>query len=128
MTWRVDHPSSTAAISRPPSSLICSLTVPKVHSRASQRIAAYLTAGLGTTAGSLGNTMKQFVDNPDQWALMRDDPSPIPTTILEGVLIASVVQWFTRVTTRDDELDDILIPEGTRVLHSYAAGNTDERY
>lgn len=71
-----------------------------------------MTAGLDTTAGSLGgNTMSQFVDNPDQWAMVRDDPSLIPSAVLEGVRIDSVAQWFTRVTTRDVEIDDILIPE-----------------
>ncbi|XGU20565.1 cytochrome P450 [Rhodococcus sp. 3Y1] len=72
--------------------------------------------------------MSQFVDNPDQWAMVRDDPSLIPSAVLEGVRIDSVAQWFTRVTTRDVEIDDILIPEGSRVLHSYAAANRDERH
>lgn len=91
-------------------------------------LAAYVTAGLDTTAGTLGNTIAQFAANPDQWAIVRDDPKTIPGAILEGIRFDGVSQWFTRVTTRDVEYDDIVIPAGSRTYHSYAAANRDERH
>lgn len=91
-------------------------------------LAGYVTAGLDTTAGTLGNTIAQFAANPDQWAIVRDDPKTIPGAILEGIRFDSVGQWFTRVTTRDVEYDDIVIPAGSRTYHSYGAANRDERH
>ena len=32
-----------------------------------------------------------------------------------------------RVTTRDVQFDDIYLPKGTRLMHSYGAANRDER-
>jgi cytochrome P450 len=47
----------------------------------------------------------------------------------EGTRLESPIQYFSRVTTRDVQLaDDIVIPEGSRVMHSYAAANRDERH
>lgn len=90
-------------------------------------IAAYVTAGLDTTAGTLGNIMALFVTNPDQWAILRDEPQLLQSALYEGLRMDSVAQWFTRVTTHDVEFDEVVIPAGTRILHSYAAPNRDER-
>jgi cytochrome P450 len=91
-------------------------------------IGAYVTAGLDTTAGTLGSLMFLFAENPDQWSVVRDDPSVVSSAVYEGTRMESVAQWFTRVTTRDAEYDDVVIPEGSRVFHSYAAANRDERH
>lgn len=37
------------------------------------------------------------------------------------------IQYFTRVTTREVRLDDVVIPKHARVLISYGAANRDER-
>ncbi|MFC9837868.1 cytochrome P450 [Rhodococcus sp. NPDC127530] len=90
-------------------------------------LGGYATAGLDTTASAIGSLMMLFAHHPDQWSLVRDDPSLIPSAVMEGVRIESPAQWFTRVTTQDVEFGDVVVPTGTRLLHSYGAANRDER-
>jgi cytochrome P450 len=52
----------------------------------------------------------------------------VPSAFLEGVRVESPAQFFSRVTTRDVDVDGIVIPEGSRVVHSYGSANRDERH
>ncbi|WP_052425131.1 cytochrome P450 [Streptomyces fulvoviolaceus] len=52
-----------------------------------------------------------------------------PSALNEIVRIESPVQVFSRVTTRDVDLgEEVVIPSGARVLHSYGAANRDKRH
>ncbi|MGV9826489.1 cytochrome P450 [Gordonia sp. NPDC003429] len=90
-------------------------------------LGGYATAGLDTTASAIGSLMMLFAKHPDQWEIVRDDPSLIPSAVLEGVRVESPAQWFTRVTTQDVEFGEVTVPEHTRMYHSYGAANRDER-
>lgn len=85
-------------------------------------------AGLDTTASLIGNLLLLFAQHPDQWAIVRDDPSLVPSAVLEGARMESTAQWFTRVTSCDVQIGEITIPAGSRMLHSYASANRDERH
>ncbi len=91
-------------------------------------LGGYATAGLDTTASAIGNLVMLLAYNPDQWTILHDDPSLIPSAALESARVESPAQWFTRVTTRAVEFDEVLIPEGTRMLHCYGSANRDERH
>lgn len=90
-------------------------------------LGGYATAGLDTTASAIGSLMMLFSQHPDQWELVRDDPSLIPSAVLEGVRVESPAQWFTRVTTADVDFGDVTVDAGTRMYHSYGAANRDPR-
>jgi cytochrome P450 len=91
-------------------------------------IVGYVTASLDTTASAVGSLMMLFLENPDQWEVLKSDPSLIPSTVSEGVRVESPAQWFSKMTTRDVEFDDgVVVPEGSWVLHVYGAANRDER-
>lgn len=91
-------------------------------------MAGYATAGLDTTINATSNALMLFAQYPDQWAIVRDDPSLIPSAVLEAVRFDSPVQLFSRVTSREVTIEDITIAENSRVLHSYAAANRDSRH
>jgi cytochrome P450 len=88
----------------------------------------YMNAGLDTTINATSSTLWLFAQNPDQWDLVREDPKLIPSAFLEGIRVESPAQFFSRVTTRDVDVEGILIPAGSRVLHSYGSANRDERH
>ncbi|MDF3311090.1 cytochrome P450 [Rhodococcus sp. T2V] len=91
-------------------------------------MSGYLTAALDTTITATASAMMLFAQHPEQWALLREDPSLVPSAFLETVRMESPVQVFSRVTSRDVQLEDIIIPEDSRVIHSYAAANRDPRH
>lgn len=91
-------------------------------------IVGYVTAGLDTTASALGNLMMLFIDHPDQWEVLRSDPSLVRSAVLEGLRMETPAQWFSKVTTKDVEFDDAVVPEGATLVHFYGAANRDERH
>jgi cytochrome P450 len=91
-------------------------------------LGGYATAGLDTTASAIGSMMMLFAENPGQWALVRDNPDLVPSATLEGTRVETPAQWFTRVLSRDVDFDDVVLPAGTRLYHSYGAANRDERH
>lgn len=88
----------------------------------------FLGAGLDTTINAVGSTLWLLAQHPEQWDALREDPSLVPSAFLEGIRMESPAQLFSRVATRDIEIDDALIPKGARVIHSYGSANRDERH
>ncbi|WP_433574274.1 cytochrome P450 [Nocardia brasiliensis] len=91
-------------------------------------MSAYACAGLDTTIAGVASTLWLLARNPDQWAAIRHDPKLIPGAFLEGVRMETPIQSFSRVTTGDTDVDGVTIPEGARVVISFAAANRDERH
>ena len=91
-------------------------------------MAAYLIAAMDTTVHSLGNFIRLLAADPQLWRTLKADPGLIGGAFEENLRLESPVQGFTRLTTRDVEIDGTLIPTGTRVLLSYASANRDERH
>lgn len=87
----------------------------------------YLGPSLDTTISATGQLIYQLGRNRDQWNLLRENPSLIPTAVSEAVRLASPVRSFTRTTTQDIELCGVSIPKGARVMMLYASANRDER-
>lgn len=88
----------------------------------------YANAGLDTTINAVGSTLWLLARNAEQWQAIRQDPKLIPSAFLEGVRMESPAQFFSRVTTRDVDVEGVTIPKGARVLHSYGSANRDERH
>ncbi|PXX54751.1 cytochrome P450 [Nocardia tenerifensis] len=91
-------------------------------------MSAYACAGLDTTIAGVASTLWLLAQNPDEWTAIRQDPKLVPGAFLEGVRLETPIQHFSRVTTEDKEIEGVTIPEGARVLVSYAAANRDERH
>jgi cytochrome P450 len=90
-------------------------------------MSAYLAPSLDTTINGISNAMLLFGEHPDQWDLLREDPSLIPNAVNEVLRLESPIQRFTRCTTKDATVGTVSIPVGSRVMILYGAANRDER-
>jgi cytochrome P450 len=90
-------------------------------------MSAYVTAGLDTTINAISNAVAYFAAQPDQWDLVRADPSLVPSAFNEVLRMDAPLQFFCRVTTRDVDVDGVSLPKGARVMMLYGSANRDER-
>jgi cytochrome P450 len=88
----------------------------------------YIAAGLDTTIASIGNAIALLGANPEQYQLLRADPTLIGSTFNEVLRYWSAVHaWGRRVTT-DVEIDGVVIPAGAQAAFLFGAGNHDPRH
>jgi cytochrome P450 len=95
--------------------------------RAAPLVVGYLAPSLDTTISALGAAFWLFSQHPDQWQVLRDDPSLVPNAFNEIVRLSSPIRTFSRVTTRDVAIGDTTVPQGARLMVHYASANRDER-
>ncbi len=84
-----------------------------------------LAAGSETTTNAIGNALLALQANPEQDALVRDDPSRIPALVEETLRFDPPVQMLMRLALRDTEIRGVPIPKGAMVLPLLAAANRD---
>ena len=84
-----------------------------------------LVAGNETTASTICEGMRLLVDNPDQLALLREDPERIPNAVEEMLRLTTPTANMWRVCVRDTELGGVEIPSGSAMLVRYSAANRD---
>ena len=90
-------------------------------------VRSILTAGLDTTVNGFGNAIYAFATNPDEWHKLRADRRLIKPAFDEVIRWESPVQTFFRTTTRDVAVEDVVVPEGNKVLLFLGAANRDPR-
>ena len=90
-------------------------------------MSAYVIPSLDTTILAKGHLLLNLARNPDQWALLRQDPSLIPGAVLEGVRHSAVIRWFSRTAAGPYRVGAHLVPDGARVMVMYASANRDQR-
>jgi cytochrome P450/ferredoxin-NADP reductase len=83
--------------------------------------------GVESTAGLVGTLFKLLAENPDQRAILRENPALIPDAVEEAIRIATPLQLVGRTTSREVTLHGVTIPAGGRVVLVYGAANRDER-
>ena len=69
------------------------------HDQASELMRDYIPPSLDTTISAIGYGMLLFAQNPDQWELIRKDPSMIRNAIEEIVRLNTPIRAFTRKTS-----------------------------
>lgn len=90
-------------------------------------VRSLLTAGVDTTVHALGAVMEGFLSAPDQWDVVRRDPSRARVAFDEAIRWASPVQTFFRTATTDVPMGDTVIPAGDKILMFLGAANRDPR-
>jgi len=87
-----------------------------------------LVAGNETTAGSLTEGIWLLIENPDQYELVRNDPSAemISRLVEEVLRYSSPSSNMFRRTTRDVELHGVTIPENSVCFARFASANQDD--
>jgi cytochrome P450 len=87
----------------------------------------YAWPSMDTTIRAIGTTIRLLARHPDQWDLVRNEPSLVPAAFDEALRFDAPVQLFTRVTTRRVDLGDASLPAGARVMVMMGSANRDER-
>ena len=82
-------------------------------------------AGHETTSNLIGNGLLALHRHPDQWELLKRDPSLIPGAIEELLRFDSSVQVTGRVTNAEVELGGVTIPAHESVVSLLGAANRD---
>jgi cytochrome P450 len=95
--------------------------------RVATLLVGYLAPSLDTTISAIGSAVWLLATHPEQWAMVRADPSLVPNAFNETLRMESPIRAFSRVTTAPVEVGSVSIPADARVVILFAAANRDER-
>jgi cholest-4-en-3-one 26-monooxygenase len=84
-------------------------------------------AGNETTRNLIAGAMNTFFQNPDQWALLVEDRSLLPSAVEEMLRYVTPVMCFRRTAMSDVALEGVEIKEGDKVVFFHISANRDER-
>src|SRR4051812_158816 len=88
----------------------------------------YLGAGVDTTVAAIGNIIALSGAHPDQFDLVRADPSLAPAAFAEVLRFWVPIHAWGRFVTRDVEIDGVVVPAGSQVALLLGSGNRDPRH
>ena len=83
-------------------------------------------AGNETTRNAISGGLLAFIEHPDEWARLRDNPALMPTAVEEILRWTSPLAHMMRTATRDVEIRGQQIKAGDRVMLWYPSANRDE--
>ena len=84
-----------------------------------------VTAGHDTTSSTITSGIKALIENPDQFAALRDDHSLIKGAAEEMIRWTTPTVQFARTATRDYVLNGQLIKKGDSLCLCFSSGNRD---
>jgi cytochrome P450 len=87
-----------------------------------------LVAGHETTTSLVGNGLFLLLSHPEQWRLLKNDPSGLPRAIEEILRFESPVARQPRAIKQDAELGGKQLHAGQMLFQLLNSGNRDEAY
>jgi cytochrome P450 len=87
----------------------------------------YMGPSLDTTIYAIGSGVWLFAKHPEAWRKTRESPFRIPGAINEILRMEAPLQCFSRLLTKDYDMDEVTLPAGSRAIVFYGAANRDER-
>ena len=87
----------------------------------------YMGPSLDTTIYGISNGVWLFARHPEEWRKVCQSPPCVPLAVNEILRLESPVQGFSRLLTRDYDMDGTTLPAGSRAILFYGAANRDER-
>ncbi len=87
-----------------------------------------LSAGADTTFITMANALRAWAEFPEEYAKLRAEPKKVRAAFDESLRWDSPSRMAGRITTREVEVDDYVIPAGTRCGLMFAAANRDPRF
>jgi cytochrome P450 len=85
-----------------------------------------MAAGNDSTKATYCSGMRAIMEDPDQRALLLEDPSLVPDAVEESLRMFPAFAHFRRTATADTELHGQPIKEGEKVVMWYVSSNRDE--
>ncbi|MGA0863736.1 MAG: cytochrome P450 [Ilumatobacteraceae bacterium] len=89
-------------------------------------VEAVIVGGTDTTRNQLGLALELFSRHPEQWQMLRDDPSMAPRAVEETMRYHGAVAGTIRFASEDIEFNGVLFPKGTFMSTSMSTANFDE--
>jgi cytochrome P450 len=84
-----------------------------------------LVGGVDTTQSQLAHAMRLLAENPDQWALLAEDPSLAEAAVEEALRYEPITPFTARIMTEEVTFRDVVFPEGTIVMVCAFTANRD---
>ena len=84
-----------------------------------------IVGGIETTRNTLGWAMHDFIAYPDQYRMLQEDLSLVPSAVEEILRYRNPVSYLRRTAKQDMELAGEKIPKGGKVICVLAACNRD---
>ncbi len=94
---------------------------------AAQLMRDYINPSLDTTISVAGFAPYYFAKHPDQWELLRADPTLVANAVEELVRLVTPIRAFSRYVACDTDVSGVALPKGARIIACYASANRDER-
>ncbi len=85
-----------------------------------------MAAGNDSTKATYCSGMRAIMEDPEQRALLLEDPSLVPDAVEEALRMFPAFAHFRRTATADTELHGQQIKEGEKVVMWYVSSNRDE--
>lgn len=85
-----------------------------------------IVGGNDTTRNSISGGVLAMNRFPEEFEKVKADRSKIPNAVAEIIRWQTPLAFMRRTTTKDVEINGLVIPKGDRVLMWYASGNRDE--
>ena len=91
-------------------------------------VRSLLSAGVDTTVTALGSAIWCLANHPEQFHIMKSDPSLPIWTFEETLRYTSPIHTFCRTASRDTDVGGVKIQEGTKILCVLGSANLDDSY
>lgn len=86
----------------------------------------YLAPSLDTTISGIASALHLLAIHPEQWEMLRADPTLIPNAASEALRFETPIRGFTRHAIRAVDVGGTTVPRDARVLVLYASANRDD--
>ena len=84
-----------------------------------------LVGGVDTSQSQLAHAVRLLAENPQQWALLAEDPSLADNAVEEALRYEPITPFTARILTEEVTFRDVTFPEGTIVSVCAFTGNRD---
>jgi len=89
-------------------------------------VRSLLSAGIDTTSTGIGNALWCFASHPEQYDLLKRNPTSARAAFDEVLRYCSPVHSFYRTANVDIAVSGVIIPESTKIMCCIGAGNLDD--
>ena len=97
------------------------------HAECPALMVDYLAPSIDTTMSAISNALYLFASHPEQWQLLKDEPTLMANAINEVLRYEPPLRAFARRAGQPTEIGGVRIRSGARVLVMYTSANRDER-
>jgi cytochrome P450 len=84
-----------------------------------------LIGGIDTTQSQMAHTVRLLAEHPDQWALLRADPSLAPAVVEEALRYEPITPFTARILIEEVAYRDVVFPRDTVLLICAHSANRD---